>query len=74
MRRSSDEAHLAPSTPLDDPVYPALRVHSPAIAPIVCSRVERDFHPRDHVRYLARSVHIALVHCVSRRASVNHST
>jgi hypothetical protein len=49
-------------------------VHSFAIAPIVCSRVERAVHPRDRVRYLGRSVHIALGHCASRRASVNHST
>jgi hypothetical protein len=38
------------------------------------ARVERVVHLRDRVRYLARSVHIALKHCVSRRALVNHST
>jgi hypothetical protein len=37
-------------------------------------RVGCDVHSRDRVRYLARSAHIALVHCTSRHASVNHST
>jgi hypothetical protein len=60
------------------------RVHPPCVSIVSLShplfvrvsfaRVERAVHPCDRVRYLARSVHIALRHCVSRHALVNHST
>jgi hypothetical protein len=65
-RRSSSSRVYLPCVSIVSPSHPSFVRTSFA-------RVECVVHPRDRVRYLARSVHIALRHCVSRRASVNHS-
>jgi hypothetical protein len=66
-RRSSSSRVYPPCVSIVSPSHPLFVRASFA-------RVERVVHPRDRVRYLARSVHIALRHCTSRHALVNHST
>jgi hypothetical protein len=66
-RRSSSSRVYPPCVSIVSPSHPLF-----VRASFAC--VERVVHPRDSVRYLARSVHIALRHCASRHALVNHST
>jgi hypothetical protein len=66
-RRSSSSRVYPPCVSIVSPSHPLFVRASFA-------RVERVVHPHDRVRYLARSVHIALRHYASRRALVNHST